>query len=464
MNRIVPFLVVVLGACSACTKPNPVVCCTSPADCGSLGISETSRDCNEGFACIDHQCSTPVDAAIDAPICVLECEGQTPFCSSNGECVACLISTDCAPGMPVCDVTSASCRGCKADDECSTDVCDKTSGTCVASGTVRYASPGGAGIACTQTAPCGIAQAFAAADGSHPRVKLLAGTYNASVTVTGKAVIVHGERATWNAATGARTLEINDGGSVRLIGITAGNLNTSSTGIVIGCELTTATASTPTLVIDEAIIDSAASNAVYADDCTVSISNSELRAHGGAAVLLVSGGTVLVDRSVIDGGEGTWNVGGTLRITNSILRNHTGTNGAFVAVSPTFVEFSTIVNALVKCGSGVPACVTTGNVNGVCINNSIIYNPGGPTDTVQGSACVLARSLVYPQATTPSGTSNQLGVSPQMKAPSTGDYRLLSTSPAIDTADPGATNPIDFDGVSRPQGVSYDIGAFEYKP
>jgi hypothetical protein len=43
-----------------------------------------------------------------------------------------------------------------------------------------------------------------------------------------------------------------------------------------------------------------------------------------------------------------------------------------------------------------------------------------------------------------------------------GDYHLTSTSPAINTADPAATNSHDYDGVARPQRAGRDMGAFEF--
>ena len=49
--------------------------------------------------------------------------------------------------------------------------------------------------------------------------------------------------------------------------------------------------------------------------------------------------------------------------------------------------------------------------------------------------------------------------------PSNGDFRLQSSSPAIDTgADLSAFFTTDKDGVPRPQGSAWDIGAYEYIP
>ena len=44
------------------------------------------------------------------------------------------------------------------------------------------------------------------------------------------------------------------------------------------------------------------------------------------------------------------------------------------------------------------------------------------------------------------------------------DFHFQPDSPAIDAGEPLAEVAIDFDGVSRPQGAGWDIGAFEFLP
>ena len=95
--------------------------------------------------------------------------------------------------------------------------------------------------------------------------------------------------------------------------------------------------------------------------------------------------------------------------------------------------------------------------------NNILYNAGGP---FFGSFCVDV-----------SGKYNNITSDPQFVSPSTGDYHLKSTSPAIDTgqnnalqtflAMAGQTLSKDFDGNPRVQdatakGCVIDMGAYEY--
>lgn len=58
--------------------------------------------------------------------------------------------------------------------------------------------------------------------------------------------------------------------------------------------------------------------------------------------------------------------------------------------------------------------------------------------------------------------SNSINGSPCFVNPSSGDFHLMSNSPAIDNGSSLYAPDVDFDGVSRPQGDEYDIGAYEF--
>jgi hypothetical protein len=59
--------------------------------------------------------------------------------------------------------------------------------------------------------------------------------------------------------------------------------------------------------------------------------------------------------------------------------------------------------------------------------------------------------------------SNNLTSDPKFANVTSGDFRLQSGSPAIDKGVAIGAVTTDFDGVKRPQGLGYDIGAFEFR-
>jgi hypothetical protein len=60
--------------------------------------------------------------------------------------------------------------------------------------------------------------------------------------------------------------------------------------------------------------------------------------------------------------------------------------------------------------------------------------------------------------------SNAIFSNPMLYSVATGDFHLNSTSPAIDAASAAPVAPFDLDGISRPKGTTFDIGAYEYTP
>jgi parallel beta-helix repeat protein len=85
------------------------------------------------------------------------------------------------------------------------------------------------------------------------------------------------------------------------------------------------------------------------------------------------------------------------------------------------------------------------SASGTLIKNNIVY---GNTRAINNNG--IATSL-----------SNNLTIDPEFVSPSNYDFRLQSTSPAIDAGVSLTEVATDIRGTSRPQNASYDIGAFE---
>jgi len=91
------------------------------------------------------------------------------------------------------------------------------------------------------------------------------------------------------------------------------------------------------------------------------------------------------------------------------------------------------------------------------LRNNIFWN-NGSSITVNGGTITSSNNIC---SSTNTGCS--LFSDPRFVNAATNDFHLQASSPAIDSGLilPGVTT--DFDGVSRPQGSAYDIGAYEYK-
>lgn len=122
-----------------CTKHNPASCCTSAAQCASLGIAQQydcagSNVCDSSGTCVAPQCSTSADCAPVTPVCVgqlcvascassADCNAALPECGPGGACVECLDSSQCPSNAPVCSADSQCVVSGSGSDGGSTHVC-----------------------------------------------------------------------------------------------------------------------------------------------------------------------------------------------------------------------------------------------------------------------------------------------------------------------------------------------------
>jgi hypothetical protein len=152
------------------------------------------------------------------------------------------------------------------------------------------------------------------------------------------------------------------------------------------------------------------------------------------------------------------NLDSKIYFKSSTLNNaHTIITGNTVYGSSGDLIYSTDVNAVIKnnivVSTGFIATGTSCMVRGATfgagsdINNNLYYDPTNTMTNVCGG----------------NQGANSLETNPEFVNIATHDFKLQSTSPAIDA---GVTleTPYNFDrdGVYRPQGTAWDIGAYEY--
>jgi hypothetical protein len=192
--------------------------------------------------------------------------------------------------------------------------------------------------------------------------------------------------------------------------------------------------------------------------CIGEVRQSHLRGgtQGGALRVSGSGGTdgqlVVVDGSTLESTVAANPVlyvsdTAALRMTNSIVLGGSPVDGSLrfgTSVGLSSIAFSTFYNTFLKCPTGN---LIVDSRNNVFLNEAT----GAPADTVTGSACVHSYVLTKPQSATPTGANNLVNVDPRFVNAASNDFHLVAGSPAIDAAEPTATEATDYDGTARPQ-------------
>ena len=464
-NRVMRNLIVfaiLLGA--ACTKPNPNRCCTDPADCQANNIPAGST-CQDGLVCRGNQCiaetcTASTDCESLAPYCVsglcgatcnddTQCPGaaQDPsdhFCVS-GACEQCRAGmNDCPAATPVCDM--GTCKGCVADSDCTSNVCDVDTGACVVDTMIRYASPvGTAASPCTQAQPCTVDQALATVDAQHPWVRMLPGSYPSGFTIATGAPNIIG-----TGATVAGTIAVTSQASATVRGIIS-TVNSGSAAFAVQCTATTGSSS---LALQD-FTDPAGQ--LESNNCQLTLTRVRL---GLASIYSTS--ITTIDRSQFDAADfyAEPNQTLTLHMTNSIA-----TYLGMSIASGTSISLTFAYNTFYLAGGGpILDCSNSAWPPGVTFTNNIFYAPTTPNDAITGIYCKLDHNVAFPQVDA-IPQSNTIAQDPKLSDPAAGNFHLKAGSPAIDAALESPTDPtVDFDGTTRPQGAARDIGAFEYKP
>jgi hypothetical protein len=304
---------------------------------------------------------------------------------------------------------------------------------------------------------------------------MLPGNYTTNIALNGTTTVwIDGEGAMLTAMSPSVGIEITDAPKVRITGLKLVDLNMDASGNVstIQCQ---SSSGTPTLELDGVSVDTDVV-AVFIQPCTLTATRSSFHVRNPVAATISAyagpngQSTAVFDRCIFDGGDGVQSIYGstTVTVTNSLLQNMTGAHGAMIGGTilngsngRLFASFDTLVDAPLKCAAGTPAC-NGGTAAGVCIDNSIVTAATG--DAITGSACVVNYGVAFPQSGAVTGVHNKTNVDPRFLDPANEMYSLSASSPAIDAADPTATDMIDLVGTARPQGPRDDLGAYEYKP
>jgi hypothetical protein len=208
---------------------------------------------------------------------------------------------------------------------------------------------------------------------------------------------------------------------------------------------------------------------------------------GGGAAILTYGtavGNIVIDRNVVR------NIGykmiGTcpqvqgiyISSANNLISNNIVSGVAAVAIqqwhgatASTIVNNTTFHNAAgILLGQGDAGATSTGSANNYVANNIVydnttygIYEAGKLGTNNRYVNNLVARSnLAWRVKGSVSGTVSSEPLMVNYQVNGSGNYRLLSSSPAIDRGTSVKAPTIDYAGVARPRGAAVDIGAYEY--
>jgi hypothetical protein len=138
-------------------------------------------------------------------------------------------------------------------------------------------------------------------------------------------------------------------------------------------------------------------------------------------------------------------------VTCTIYNNVVYDADSGISASYNSLNTSIYNNTIVNIAGGYYSyCVDvhSGSAQGIVVKNNICWQASSGTVNVEPGATVVL--------------SNNLSSNPTFQDANNHDYRLQPTSPAIDAGVILSAVPKDALGVDRPQGASYDIGAYEY--
>ncbi len=220
-------------------------------------------------------------------------------------------------------------------------------------------------------------------------------------------------------------------------------------------------------------------NGLYVDANVQSLELINIRVHDNGQTdlnhgIYIQGSNVLIDHSAFyrNSGWGIHIYGGTcndnmVRYTRSYDNARVGQRGVGIGI---YTGSGNVAYNNLIWGNRYGIAIRYGASNTRVYNNTLynnveygIFNDGDST------SAVIRNNIMYSTSgedlyETGSGTvvDHNFTNDPQFVNAAGLDFHLRSTSPAIDAGLSIGQVPDDFDGVRRPQGAAYDIGAYEY--
>jgi hypothetical protein len=415
-----------LLVCTQCSGATPICNAPNCVGCDTVADGETA-------------CAT-IDAT--RPHCLTSGAGQ-------GACAGCRDGNDCpVPSARICDSTTHACRGCIADSECPSLVCDLTrtsasKGQCVDASLVVYVDVTNCNDANGDTPAMPACSITNAAKKTNKTVVRLAGTlYTQDTTINniGPITIVGDTGATMRPASMNKpALMVTGTSDVTVRNVVFTSQLGNGAGVICG------------------------GGSLKLDRCTV-------KTNDGYGIDANNCGTLAVDASVVMTNlQGGLRVGGNFNITNNfVIKNGGsagGSAGGMVINSPSTTVTQIVANNTFadNTGSGVNAGVSCAVGSNTTLLNNILYkNLFGATSSETNCTTLYCATDDAVDA----ARANAHNVDLSTKTPgfvSVTDYHLAAGSPCKDVGSTSGAPDHDIDEQPRPDPATakVDIGADE---
>ncbi len=411
----------------------------------------------EGLPCSETTHTCPGDQVCDLTRSPPSCSpggGSTPDAGPDGPApVDCMTSAGCPASLPVCDLGLGQCRGCVADLECASTVCHELAGSCVDESKALFVTPSGVdNPSCTKLAPCAsVRAALMVITPPRRTIRVADGTYTQSFTVrsgTGGPVVISGiDRLPAGAVfqPGVGDLQTDPGAEVVIEGVTVARPGNS--GLV----------NRGTSTLSHVRVTEAGFAGVDNRGGSLILLDSQVDATQGVGI--ESNNLLEVQRCEVFGNiDGGISASGGFTIVNSVIHDNgmlgSTLGGAKLSANagkPAVFRFNTLAGNNTGPTGAAVQCDTA-----FAVEDSIIYSSNMGSLAPLTPSCAPRFCLF--DTNPPAGTGNVQG-DPMFVAST--NFHVKPSSPAIDKADPAATEPLDLDGAPRPTGTARDIGADE---
>lgn len=201
-----------------------------------------------------------------------------------------------------------------------------------------------------------------------------------------------------------------------------------------------------------------------------SVKNNSAVIDGGGIMNQGNTGSMVLNNTTISGntaaqGGGIFNNINPLTINNSTISGNMAANGGGLAINSGMVALNYVTiydNSSTNLGGGI----FNNFLGTITLRNTIVAGSHISTNC-SGTITSLGHNLDSSNSCSLNGIGDIINTDPllsplQINYPgSTATHALLAGSPAIDAADPTTFPSTDQRGITRPQGVAPDIGAYE---